>query len=140
MTAIECALSPVVAPSPDAAPFWEAADRHELMLPYCEACRSHFFYPRTLCPACGSRDIEWRRVSGTGQVYTFCIQHQTSVPGLRDGLPFVTALVELDEGPRLMSFLVGVDPDPESVRCGMRVQVTFLDRAGEQTLPVFRPT
>jgi uncharacterized OB-fold protein len=83
--------------------------------------------------------VGWREVSGAGQVHAFCIQFQTSVPGLADGLPFVTALVELDEGPRLMSFLVGVAPDPEAVTCGMRVRVDFLDRDGEQTLPVFRP-
>jgi uncharacterized OB-fold protein len=132
-------LAPDISPSPEATPFWDAANRHELKLPYCSNCREFFFYPRTLCPACGSRDITWRLASGRGHVYTFCIQYQTSAPGLRDGLPFVTAIIDLEEGPRLMSFLVDVSPDPESVSCDMPVHVAFVELPDGQTLPVFRP-
>lgn len=130
---------PVVSPSPDAAPFWEAASRGRLVLPFCRACREHFFYPRSLCPNCGSREIEWVPASGRGEVYSFCIHHVTAIRELQEALPFVTALVTLDEGPRMMAYLVGVAPEPEAIRCGMRVQVTFIEGAGGQGVPAFRP-
>jgi uncharacterized OB-fold protein len=131
--------TPVVFPSPDAAPFWEACRRRELQLPYCPQCDGFFFYPRTLCPTCGSREIEWRRASGRGRLHTFCIHHHSPLEGFRDAVPFVTALVELDEGPRMMSFLTGVEPDPARIRCEMPLQVSFVELADGQTLPVFVP-
>ncbi len=132
-------IAPTISPSPDAEPFWEAARRHELQLPFCEACSRYFFYPRTLCPMCGSREIGWRSASGHGRIYTFCIQFTNPVPGLSGAVPFVTALVQLDEGPRLMSILIGVDPSPNAISCEMPVQVDFLDLNDGQTLPIFRP-
>ena len=130
--------NPPLRPSPDALPCWEAARRHELVLPWCNACEAFFFYPRTACPTCGSRDLAWKPASGRGTVYTFCIQHHSRVPGYADATPFVTAIVELEEGPRLMTILVDVEPDPEHVRCGLPVEVTFLD-VDDGVLPVFRP-
>ena len=120
--------------APDAAQFWEAAARGELHLPWCVPCGAPFFYPRPLCPRCGSRELEWRRASGRGRLHAFCIQHATPLPELRDRVPFVTALVELEEGPRIMSRLVGVEPDPAAVRCEMPLVVDF-----EAGRPVFRP-
>jgi uncharacterized OB-fold protein len=130
---------PTVLPSPDAAPYWEAARRHELVLPYCEAGDGFFFYPRTACPTCGSRDLGWRRASGRGRIHSFCIQHANRLPGLSDAVPFVTIIVELEEGPRMMSILVEVEPDPTHVRCELPVEVAFLDLDDGQALPVFRP-
>ena len=129
---------PAISPSPDAAPFWDACRRHELALPWCRRCERPFFYPRPHCPACGARELEWRRASGRGRVHAFCIQHHCGVPGLRDAVPFVTAIVELEEGPRLTTFLAGVAPEPGAVACDMEVEVAFVP-AGEHVLPVFRP-
>jgi uncharacterized OB-fold protein len=120
-------------PSPDAVPFWEACQRRELVLPYCTACASFFFYPRTLCPGCGSRAVEWRRASGRGRLHAFCIHHHAPLEGV------VTALVELEEGPRIMSFLVGVEPDPAAIRCEMPLVVSFTEGDDGQLLPVFAP-
>jgi uncharacterized OB-fold protein len=130
---------PAVSPSPDAAPFWEATRRRELQLPYCAACERFFFYPRTLCPTCGTRDPDWRRVSGRGRLHSFCIHHHSALPGFRDAVPFVTALVELEEGPRIMSFLTGVETDPSAIRCEMPLKVAFVDLDDGEVLPVFRP-
>ena len=130
---------PVIAPSPDAVPFWDAAQREELLLPYCASCERFFFYPRTICPGCGARDVTWRPSAGVGTVYTFCIQHRSGLPGFRDATPFVTAIVELDEGPRLTTILVDVAPDPASIACGMRVEVAFTSLEDGHVLPVFRP-
>jgi uncharacterized OB-fold protein len=132
-------LQPTVLPSPDAIPFWDAAAAHRLEIPRCNACSTYFFYPRVLCPQCGSRDVGWAVCRGTGILYSFCIQYQSTVPGLEGAVPFVTALVDLDEGPRLMSFLVGVPPDPAEISCGIAVRVDFHDLEGGRTIPVFRP-
>ena len=82
---------------------------------------------------------EWRAVSGRATLYTFCIQYRSTLPGFVDAGPFVTAIVELAEGPRLMSLLVGVAADPAGIRCGMPVEVAFVDYDDGQSLPVFRP-
>ncbi len=141
MTAMDPGRLPVpqLSPSPEASPFWEACRRRELVLPFCTGCRRFFFYPRTLCPGCGGRDVVWRRSAGRGELYTFCIQHASRLAGFRDAAPFVTAIVELEEGPRLMTLLVGVPPEPESIRCGMPVEVVFTDLPDGNVLPVFRP-
>jgi uncharacterized OB-fold protein len=130
---------PPITPSPDALPFWEAARRHELVLPECLRCGRVFFYPRTACPSCGSRELDWRPASGRAEVHAFTIQQRCALPGLADAVPLVTAIVELDEGPRLMTILLGVEPDPAHVRCGLQVEVDFVDVDGGWTLPVFRP-
>ncbi|HET9898646.1 MAG TPA: OB-fold domain-containing protein [Streptosporangiaceae bacterium] len=132
-------MVPEISPSPDAAPFWDACRRHELALPWCARCQRPFFYPRPLCPACGSRDLRWQRASGLGEVYSFCVQYQSRLPGYRDAVPFVTAIVELAEGPRLMTLLVDVPPRPDLIRCGMPVEVAFKDLPDGNALPVFRP-
>jgi hypothetical protein len=115
-----------------------AARRHELTLPYCPSCRAFHYYPRAVCPQCLSGALEWRRVSGRGRLHTFTIVHR----GPKEfplGTPYVLAIVELDEGPRLMTNLVDVAPDPTAVRIGMPVEVVFMDVGPEAALPHFRP-
>jgi hypothetical protein len=116
--------------------FWEACVRHELYVQRCRACRSLRYYPRALCPACLSDDTEWVRCCGRGTVYTFTVTHQNQAPGFRDELPYVLAYVELDEGVRLLTNIVGCSP--EDVRIGMPVEVLFDDVTAESTLPKFR--
>lgn len=130
---------PTISPSPDAAPFWEACRRRELSIPYCESCSGFFFYPRTMCPTCGLRDVTWRTVSGRGRVYSFCIHHSSGLPGFREAVPFVSAIVELEEGPRLMTMLIDVEPDPTEIACEMLVEVAFVELDDGHVLPVFRP-
>jgi uncharacterized protein len=129
---------PIPLPTPETRPFWEAARRHELQLQRCRACGRHLFYPRAACPHCLSADLEWRRASGRGTLHTFTVVHR----GQRDfplGAPYVIAIVELAEGPRLMTNLVGVAPDPSAIRIGMPVEVTFEDVSADVALPRFRP-
>lgn len=130
---------PAILPSPETTEFWDAARRHELVLPHCRACDVPFFYPRTSCPNCGSRDLDWQRASGRGVLHTYCIHFQTGNPADREHLPFVTAIVELAEGPRLMSYLVDVEPRPDAITCGIAVQVRFVDLPDGHSLPVFAP-
>ncbi|MGD9700868.1 MAG: Zn-ribbon domain-containing OB-fold protein [Acidimicrobiia bacterium] len=127
-----------LSPSPDSAAFWEGVQRRELLLPWCTPCDAAFWYPRTACPRCGSRDIEWRAASGDATVHSFCIHFHSALPHLAGLTPFVTALVDLDEGPRMMG-LLDVEPDPSAIRCDVPVVVTFATTAGGALIPVFAP-
>ena len=90
------------------------------------------------CPSCGAEDLRWKSVSGRGSVYTYTVAHRPPHPVFMDQCPLVIAVVELEEGPRLMTNIVGCDP--EAVKVGMAVQVDFepIDDS-ELELPVFRP-
>ena len=117
--------------------FWEACQRHELYVQKCGACATLRYYPRAVCPSCLSDRIEWVRCSGRGTVYTFTVTHQNQAPGFRDTLPYVLAYVELDEGVRMLTNIVGCAPD--DVRIGMAVEVVFEDVTPTVTLPKFKP-
>lgn len=117
--------------------FWEACQRHELYVQRCAACDAPRYYPRALCPSCLSDRVEWVRCGGQGTIYTFTVTHQNQAAGFRDELPYVLAYVELDEGVRMLTNIVGCAPD--SVRIGMRVEVVFEDVTADATLPKFRP-
>ena len=117
--------------------FWEACQRHELYIQECRACRTPRYYPRALCPACLSSDTRWVLSSGRGTVYTYTVTYQNQAPGFRDELPYVLAYVELPEGVRLLTNIVGCPP--EQVRIGMPVEVCFEDVTADITLPKFKP-
>jgi uncharacterized OB-fold protein len=117
--------------------YWEACQRHELVVQRCGSCGTLRHYPRALCPNCLSDRVEWQRCSGRGTVYTFTVTHQNQAPGFRDALPYVLAYVELDEGVRLLTNIVECAPD--AVRIGMPVEVVFEAATPEITLPRFKP-
>ncbi|HTH98472.1 MAG TPA: Zn-ribbon domain-containing OB-fold protein [Stellaceae bacterium] len=125
-------------PAPDAltAPFWSAVRQHRFMLPSCKACGRTHFYPRSLCPHCSSADLEWIEVSGTGTVYSFTLVQRAPSPAFSGQVPYVVAIVELAEGPHLMTGITGCDP--KDVAIGMAVEADYLDIA-DATLPMFRP-
>jgi uncharacterized protein len=117
--------------------FWEACQRHELYIQKCRACGSRRYYPRALCPECLSDSTEWLRCTGRGIVYTFTVTYQNQSPGFRDELPYVLAYVELEEGVRLLTNIVGGEIG--ALRIGMPVEVVFEDVTPEITLPKFKP-
>jgi hypothetical protein len=129
---------PVPLPTPESRPFWDSARRHALALQRCGGCAQWVFYPRALCPHCFGSDLEWRRVSGRGTLHTFTIVERGQ-KGFPLPPPYVLAVVELEEGPRLMTNLVGVAPDSAHVRIGMRVELVYEDVTPEVTLLRFRP-
>jgi len=130
--------APLPTPTPDSKPFWEAAKRHELRIQRCVDCKQAYFYPRNACPGCLSANVEWFTASGRGKLHTFSIVYRgLKHPPLEP--PYVLAMVELDEGPRLMTNLVGIEPDPARIRCDMAVVVDWADVTPEVTLPRFRP-
>jgi len=117
--------------------FWEACQRHELYLQRCGECGALRYYPRAACPNCLSDRVVWVRASGQGTVYTFTVTNQNQAPGFRDALPYVLAYVELAEGVRMLTNIVGCAPD--DVRIGMPVEVVFEDVTPAVTLPKFKP-
>jgi len=128
---------PLPHPTQTSRPFWEGAKAHELRLQRCRACGAHIFYPRAVCPQCLSDDLEWVRASGRGHIYTYTVVRRPAHPAFQDDVPYVLAIVELEEGPRLTTNIVGVAP--EEVRIGMPVEAVFEDVTDEVSLPKFRP-
>ena len=118
-------------------PFWEATRRKELLLQCCRDCGAYRFPPNILCVECSSTAFDWKPVSGRGKVYSFVIFHRAYHPGFADELPYAVACIELAEGPRLMSNIVGIPPG--EVRCDMPVEVVFEEITDEISLPKFRP-
>ncbi len=122
--------------SPGAEPFWEHAKQEELFLPFCEACQKPFYYPRRWCPGCFSQNLSWRKMTGKGRIYSFSVIHQSPLPSYQQDVPYVLAIIELDEGPRMMTNVL--DCDVNAVHIEMAVEVTFQAR-GEMKIPQFRP-
>jgi uncharacterized protein len=116
--------------------FFEACGRHELVLQRCRACATLRFYPRALCPECLSPEVEYVRASGRGCIHTFTVTWQNQAPGFREELPYVMAYVELEEGPRILTNLVG--SPHEEVRIGMPVVIDFEDVEEGLSIPRFR--
>ena len=117
--------------------YWEACRRHELVLQRCGQCRTLRYYPRAVFPECLSSEVRWEKMSGRGTVYTFTVTYQNQAPGFRDELPYVLAYVTLDEGPQMLTNVVGCKPD--EVRIGMPVEVTFEEVNEEIAIPRFKP-
>jgi hypothetical protein len=116
-------------------PFWEGCKRHQLVLQHCRDCGAYVYYPRALCKACHSDRLHWEPVSGEGTIYSYTVCHRPAGPAFKGDVPYVVALIELKEGPRMLSNIV--TDDPESVRIGQAVRVTFDDVTEEITLPKF---
>ena len=106
---------PLPYPTPETQRFWDGCRKHELWLPFCPSCNDYFFYPRPFCPRCFSWNVDWKQASGKGTLYTFAIQYRPQAPGFQP--PYVTAIVQLDEGPRLMTNLLVDDPEPGRIEC-----------------------
>lgn len=125
----------------ETAPYWDAARDGKLLIKECRGCGAPFFYPRAACPRCWSVQTAWREASGRGSVYTFTVVYQNDLPPFRDRLPYVVAIVELEEGVRMTSNVEGIAP--EDVRCGMPVAVAFREERRSEddvvSIPVFRP-
>lgn len=117
-------------------PFWEGCQAGRLMLQHCANCGEWVYYPRALCTACHSERLEWEEASGEGVIHTFTVCHRGAGAAFADEIPYVVALIDLAEGPRMLSNIVGIDP--ESVRIGQHVRVTFEKATEEVTLPKFK--
>jgi uncharacterized OB-fold protein len=131
-------LKPIPVPTPETQVFWDKAREHELWIQRCNACDHAYFYPRSECPHCLSSDVAWIHASGRGTLYSYMINHRLP-PGFREEGPYAIAIVELDEGPRMMSNIVGIANTPENLVLDMPLEVVFEDITDEISLPKWRP-
>jgi hypothetical protein len=118
-------------------PFFAAAREHRLVVQRCRGCGAHRFPVREICSSCLSREAEWVPVSGRGTIFSYNVMHQVYHPGFAADVPYAVVLVELAEGPRMVSNLVGCPA--ADVRIGMPVEVVFERLSPEVSLPKFRP-
>jgi uncharacterized OB-fold protein len=119
----------------DSAAFWDAADESRLVAQRCALCGRLRHPPRPMCPECRSLDVEVVELAGRGVVYSYALLHHPQHPAFE--YPVLAALIDLDEGIRIVSNVVGVEPD--QVRIGLPVQVEFVSTDGDHRVPVFRP-
>jgi uncharacterized OB-fold protein len=129
---------PLPEPTPETREFWDGAKRGELRIQRCRACGEAYFYPRPFCPNCSSREVEWFTASGRGRLHTYVINHRPAY-GFQDAGPYVIAIVRLDEGPRMMTNIIGVEPTPEALPIDLAVEVAWEAQNDDITLPLFRP-
>ena len=123
-------------PTPETQPYWDGAKAGELRLQRCDSCAHTYFPPRPFCPKCAHRKVSWFRSSGRGSLYSYVIHHR-AVAGFTP--PYSIAVVELDEGPRLMTNIVGCAQTPAALQLDMRVEVVFTPVSDAITLPQFKP-
>ncbi len=123
-------------PSPETQHFWDGTQAGELRLQRCDACENTYFPPRPFCPGCGSREVSVFAASGRGRLYSYVINHRRH-PAF-DG-PYAIAVVELEEGPRMMTNIVETEQTPEALELDMPVEVVFEQLSDKIHLPLFRP-
>ena len=130
------ATSVLPIPNPDTEPFWQGCSRGELLLQRCGSCRSYRHPPSPVCAVCLSFDHEWVAATGQGTLYSFVVAHQ-ALQGWIGEVPYVVAIIELVEGPHILSNVVNASP--ENVKIGMPVKVFFQRVTDEISLPKFQP-
>ena len=128
--------SPLPTPTPITQPFWDAAREHRLLLQRC-ANGHTFYYARSHCPECLSREISWTEASGRGRLYSYTVARRPQYGDFSDDVPYIVAAITLAEGPRMTSLLVEADPDNIEIDCA--VEVTWDDVTEEFSMPYFRP-
>lgn len=123
-------------PTPDTKPFWDAAREGKLRIQRCLDCQEHYFYPRPFCRYCSSSNVEWTDASGRATLHSYVINARP-LPGAESFSP-VIAVVKLAEGPTMLSSIVNVPAEPESLPLDLPLTVTF-DKRGATSVPVFEP-
>jgi uncharacterized OB-fold protein len=128
---------PLPAITPETRHFWEGTRAGELRLQKCMACQHVYFPPRPFCPQCASQDVNVFRASGRATLLSYVIHHRP-VPGFVP--PYSIAVVELEEGPRMMTNIIEVEQTPAALQLDMALEVVFQALNEEISLPLFRPT
>jgi uncharacterized protein len=127
---------PLPVPTPETQHFWEGTQAGELRLQRCDDCRHTYFPPRPFCPKCASRKVSIVKAAGKAKLFSYVIHHRPA-PGFTP--PYAIAVVELDEGPRMMTNIVGCPQTPDALVLDMRLEVTFEKQNDQITLPLFTP-
>ncbi len=124
-------------PTPETQPFWDGCARGELVIQRCIDCGKPYFYPRPVCPECGSTNVEWFTASGRATLYSYVINYRPA-RGFEAEAPYAIAVVQLAEGPRMMTNITGIPNTAEDLVLDMELQVEFEQR-GDISVPVFGP-
>jgi uncharacterized OB-fold protein len=119
-------------------PFFDGAKRNRLLVQHCNACGKNRFPPVQICPECLSRNLSWVEACGRGRLYSYSIMHRAYHPAFAAKVPYVLVVVELEEGGKITSNVVGIDP--QQLKCGISLEVTFENVTEEVVLPKFRPS
>jgi uncharacterized OB-fold protein len=127
---------PLPVANADSLPYWDAARERRLLIRKCNACENLHFMPRHLCPECWSDQLVWIDSKGTGSVHSFTVIRRAPTAAFASGSPYVVALIDLDEGPRMIANVIG--DQALAVRIGDRVTVTFEHRGEGAMVPQFR--
>ena len=130
---------PIPVPQGESDEYWNKAKEGELWLRNCNSCGNAYFYPRDISPCCFSKDTSWIKASGKASLHTYAIVHRAPHPGFAQDAPFVVAIVDLEEGPRMPTNIVIDDPTPENLQIGMALEVIFEDISDKIALPKFKP-
>ena len=133
----QATTKPVPIPDEISAPFFAGTREGKLMLQHCTACDAWSFPVRERCPHCFAAKLEWRQASGRGTLYTFTIMHQVMNPGFADSVPYNVSQIDLEEGVRMVSNVVGVAN--HALHIGMKLEVCFEDVGDNVRIPKFRP-
>jgi len=126
---------PIPVITTESRPFWDGCRDGRLMLQQCGDCGGWIYYPRALCTHCHSDNLEWKQASGEGVIYSYTVCRRPAGPAFKEEVPYVVALIDLKEGPRMLSNVIGCAP--EAVRIGQDVRVRFEALNDEVTLPKF---
>lgn len=136
ITPEEARRKPEPSPDADSAALWKGLREGQLLLQHCEACRHVQYYQQAICRRCGSDDLVHRAASGHGTVHSFSVVHRAPGPAFKDDVPYAVLLVELDEGPRMISTYTGGKPD--DVTFDMRVRLVCEPISDTISLPRFK--
>ena len=128
---------PLPQPTEESQMFWDGCKRHELLIQRCKQCGTSIHYPRTACPVDYSGEFDWLTASGKGHVHSYIVSYRAFHPGFADDLPYIAAIIELEQGVRMISNVVGIAP--EEIAVDMPVEVIFEEATPEFVLPKFRP-
>ena len=135
------AKKPLPVITAEAQPFWDAAAQNKLVMQRCQDCRAYIWTPRPACFECGSANVAWTQLSGNGKVYSFTVIRQVvgraASKAFEPDIPYVVAWIDLDEGPRMISNVIGCPA--EDVKLGMKVAVVFERQSPDVWLPKFKP-
>jgi uncharacterized protein len=130
-------LSNIPTPDAESQPYWDATKEGKLLIRRCNVCKRAYFYPRDFCPHCWSEDVSWEEASGRATLYTFSVVRRNDLPPWPERVPYIPAVVDLEEGPRMMTNIEGCAP--EDLTIGMPLVVDFRVDSDDITAPIFRP-
>jgi uncharacterized protein len=128
---------PIPVPSAESQAYWDGLRDRKLLMPRCDACGKYWFPPSLLCPHCNATNWTWTPTSGRGRIFSYVVYHRVYHPGFADEVPYAVAVIELDEGPRMVSNVIGIAPD--KLACDLRVEVVYQPITDTITLPKFNP-